>query len=81
MKGIFLSEKGILFNVKGLHIAGFFVILSLVFSVPACREKKKPDLVDFEHIETDGSVNDEYLFQDLIEKQKERENRYRREEF
>ena len=46
-----------------------------------CGEEPESNYVDPEQIEYDGSTNDRYLFRDIIEKEKKRDERYKKDEF
>ncbi|PKL41342.1 MAG: hypothetical protein CVV44_01525 [Spirochaetae bacterium HGW-Spirochaetae-1] len=64
-----------------------FVIISVSLAVAVacasagCKEKKKPNMVDMEQFEFDGSSNDRYLFKDTIEEQKKRDEQYKKDNF
>jgi hypothetical protein len=57
------------------------IILVPLLTATACRKKNEPNTVEFEQIETDGSVDDRYQFREEIQKQRERDRRYHRESF
>jgi len=68
-------------------LKGRFVIISVSLAVAiscafgGCKDKKKPNMVDMEQFEFDGSSNDRYLFKDSIEEQKKRDERYKKDNF
>jgi hypothetical protein len=57
------------------------LFLAPLLMVTGCRKKNEPNTVEFEQIETDGSVDDRYQFRGEIQKQRERDRRYHRESF
>ncbi len=62
---------------------GYGVVLSVMiagFLFFACSEDVKPNRVELEQLEIDGSTNDRYLFRKEIEKERERKKRFREKE-
>jgi len=66
-----------------MTIKGYRVVLSVMtagFLFFACGEDVKPNRVELEQIEIDGSTNDRYLFRKEIEKERERKKRFKKKE-
>lgn len=55
-----------------------FLTVSLL---AGCGKKKESTMVDMDTIQTDGSHDDKYIFRDQIEKEEQRKNRYKKNQF
>jgi hypothetical protein len=66
------------FNVKILRV---MLIGLLVLGFAGCKEKPEDNKVDLEQINPDDSNDYRYIFRDEIQKDRDRENKRRKNEF
>jgi hypothetical protein len=57
------------------------IIPCAVATFLSCEKKPGTNRVDMDQINYDNSTNYETIFKDQVEKQKERDNRYKKDEF
>lgn len=60
----------------------YIILLSFIIAISSgCGEKKETHMVDMDAIKTDGSHDDKYIFKKEIEKQENREKKYKKNNF
>lgn len=61
-----------------------FIIITaalLLTLLAGCGKKKEHPMVDMDTIKTDGSRDDKYIFKKEIEKEEQRSNKYKKDQF
>ena len=63
------------------YIMILFASILIVMTIPGCKDKKNPDMVDMDTIKDDGSHDNQYIFRKEIEKEQMRGKKYKKKEF
>ena len=58
-----------------------FSCILITMTIPGCKKKNTPEMVDMDIIKTDGSHDDKYIFRKEIEKEGIRGKKYKKKEF
>jgi hypothetical protein len=64
-----------------MKVLKYILILSLILFIADCKKKAKENQVPLEQVNIDRSSNYKYIFKDVIEKEKKREDAARKDPF